>query len=57
MSNPSECPDCHAEIDATAAAKWRRCPECKVSFSKLVRIATPDENDPHDAGPYYEVEA
>jgi len=57
MSNLSECPNCHVEIDATAAANARECPECETAFSVLVRIATPDENDPQDAGPYYEVDA
>lgn len=57
MSNYAICPnpECNAEIDATAAAKARECPECETAFSVLVRLTEP-KNDPADAGPHHEVQ-
>ena len=56
MSNPTDCPNCVEEIDAVAVALTGFCPECDASFVQLVEIATDDQPDPKDAGPFYEVE-
>jgi len=37
MSNLADCPNCDAEIDATAAALAGSCPECGTPFSALLQ--------------------
>ena len=56
MSNPTDCPNCDKEIDATQAAIEGECSECGASFVELVDIASGDDADPEDAGPFYEEE-
>ena len=53
MSNVVPCPSCGEDIDAVKAALHDECPECRTYFGDLL---TSDENDPKDAGPYYEYE-
>ena len=43
--NRADCPNCETTIDATQAALDRMCPECNVSFARLVNMAT-DEYEP-----------
>ena len=52
MPNVVPCPKCERDIDAVKAALHRECPECRSTFSDLLTEA---ENNPDDAGPYYEV--
>jgi hypothetical protein len=56
MSNYTDCPNCGVEIDATAVALTGFCPECDTSFIQLVDIASDEDRDPENAGPFYEHE-
>ena len=53
MTNPVDCPVCDTRINATEAALIGCCPECDTPFKELLKEP---ENDPKDAGPYYEYE-
>ena len=45
MTNKADCPNCGKDIDAAKAALHRECPECRSTFTELVRRAT-DEYEP-----------
>lgn len=46
MSNYAKCPNCSIEIDAVKACLHRECPECRSTFTELVRQATEDYTPP-----------